>query len=601
MSETATQYCEAIVRVCRSGSLVTNTLRRAGFPYAGSRARLTKQPKSLAQLFVLAFTALFAGQLGAQPVAFADDFSIDSLRYSLTESGPVDEPVPLQFNDNQLTLRATSSAASDQSTQLNIWGKTEVIDTIVSFDNDSTMGVGSQIEARLTGIFYNDTMDGGFDQRDGDVTVRYHLRLRDNGDSDAFYCFFRENSDFSLSPLLIVGTDHCGVFNVALARNVDYRMRIEFDRVNASFLMSLDDAVQEVQVGTSVFQPVRKRADLRVTANAGTSTAVVNVKNVTTDQFIDNFVSEPIVGRYQLDDLQDFGKEAVFELGTVRLMTESTDDSQTTTSLVINGETDFIDATVQLSSDSTAGLDGSARVQLDGIFYNDSENGGDGLGNEGDVIAQLSLRLLPDGTTDNLFCLIRSNDAGFGDTSPVITAGFNGCSSIPGAVDLDTNYTLAIERDLVTPSMIFRIDNREIRVTPDTELLDPSQHGKAIRSGVAGAPGRSVVLLDQLRTSSTATPTDTPDPEEIPDPEEMPDNGENPVVVIDVPTPVEGPMNPVEVDPSESSGGDSGDSGSGCSVGNVSAGSRDPMLLMLMIAGLIGGLRRRRKLVRAPI
>jgi len=145
-------------------------------------------PDSRAALSVIALT-LATTVSHAQPLEFADDFSAESLRFTVDRRTEDRSVRSYEVREDRVVMTAAATSNDDQGqAELDAWGRSDSITARVSLDSvDLPIDSDADAKARIAGTFYNEMADGGSNgnvaksrpnTRDGLLQTRVLLALR---------------------------------------------------------------------------------------------------------------------------------------------------------------------------------------------------------------------------------------------------------------------------------------------------------------------------------------------------------------------------------------------------------------------------------------
>lgn len=521
------------------------------------------------------------------PLKYYDDFST-SAGYLVYQPGK--EGVSLvNMEDGPLTITTASDDDKDDkaSSELRVWGKSDVLSVGVSLSSETSIPVSAGGDARaeiqIWGRFYNDLADGGVDGESdtlGDVMVSASIQIREDGGRRIQFCLGRDNGEDSGDNenmnLFNNGTDNCTRFNnfVPILDTV-YQLSITLDREAKTLTLGLDDLIEVVNIETPVFIAGRDEKQIQVRNRGDAGFTVGTIHNVSNSLFSLDFEEQKVaIAPYRnYWDTQRIGNEIYFANGKANLRVTSTDEDNESVKIQTEGAHDYIEAIVNVSSDSFISEDGRVSGRVAGAFYNDSKDGGTGNVGEydnndatGDVFASLSLDYYKDGSGAYV-CAWRSNDLSFDDaTSLILRDDGSDCEQLSIVPQFDTDYKLSIEVDRENGELIYTVDEQSFKYVPTTSVFEPANHWK--RAELRANHGSTTIgTIDDLRTSTTAV--------------SLLESGN--AIGRDAP---EDP----DTDTQDSGGSENG-SGGGCSMVK---GSNDSMMLILLLLATFGILVRRK-------
>jgi len=471
-------------------------------------------PDSRAALSVIALT-LATTVSHAQPLDFADDFSAESLRFTVDRRTEDRSVRSYEVREDRVVMTAAATSDDDQGqAELDAWGRSDSITARISLDSvDLPPDRDANVKARIAGTFYNEMADGGSNGNVGDVYIQLRLRARGDGSREASICVDRELEDDSEGVLLFDdGSAGCERFpDFVPELGTPYTLSVAVDREAGMLTWSVDDMERSVSLGQPVFLPARDRRGVQVTQEGTPGEAVASIYSVSTDDYTQDFALEaPVIGPYRpFFDLQNPGRTLSVVDGRARLEVTSGVDGDERLALPVLVDTDRIEATLELSSESTIagtsadGEEASVDVSLGGTFYNDTAEGGFNE-NEGNVFSEVFIGL-DEGAPTLRYCMFRSNTADFSDTNALVAVGDDDCAEIGIAAAYDTPYPVTIELDRDAGLMRFTAGETERTHTIATPIFSPESDRRFIRARARAQNGSTVVAyVDDYRTSADA-------------------------------------------------------------------------------------------------
>lgn len=212
-------------------------------------------------------------------------------------------------------------------------------------------------------------------------------------------------------------------------------------------------------------------------------------------EFFDNFSADSI--SYIVDDRPDARSDRSYLVGPGGiLMTASatSDDTQGSAVVILSDRTDIVRARFSLSSGTVLPMDrdAEARLKIQGIWYNEMQNGGLGDGERiGDVFGQALLRLRGDGGREFSFCLDRRLE-GEQVEGVDIFDGEN-CITLPNfSPELDTVYEAHVTLDREAGTIAFGVEDNEIVTPIGQSVFLPAFNDKQIALTHEGASGQAI-------------------------------------------------------------------------------------------------------------
>lgn len=515
------------------------------------------------------------------PLKFYDDFSTPAgyLVYDAREEG-----VSLvDMEDGPLTITTASDDDKDDrsSPELLVFGRSDSLSVGLSLSSDTSMpnvaGFDARSEVKLSGWFYNEIADGGEDEL-GDVTVDAGIKMDLDDSRYVEFCVGREDEN-AVEELLLFdnGTESCTQFNdFEPELDTVYQLSVTLDREAKTLTFGLDDLTETVNIESDIYIPYMDSKKIQVRNRGDAGFTVGKIHNISTSLFsLDFEAHEVAIAPYEsYRSTELVGNEIEFSDGKAQLMASSELGSRQSVKIRTLGEHDYIEATINVSSDSGIGATGKVKGRVAGVFYNDTQDGGSGVAGQydgdydatGDVFVELSLDFFNDGNSVTRVCAWRSNDASFSD-SDVLISGADGseCEQLSVTAEFDTDYRMSIELDKNSGVVNCTVGEETFVFTPVSQIFSPANHWKRVE---LRAEEDSIVIgtIDDLKTSARA------------------------VSLLESGNAIgrDAPENPDTQDSAVSENS----SGGGCSMVK---GSNDSMMLILLFIAICGFLVRRKK------
>ena len=447
---------------------------------------------------------------------------------------------------------AVSADGNYSATEVIPQQSTDYLEAVLTLSSESDLGVNDGvIDARLESEWFNNSQDGGFDGRTGDVRAILELRAQTDGRRSVQYCLIRsEDADFNNQSGILDDGRTCETFPTRIELDTPYRVSMALDREAATMSYRFEgfEHVQPISMG--VFAPSRTpRGDARGSANNGASvvayiddlrtapSALTSTESAagiaapatfpdpidTTTLAADSTLSAPYDFEQRLNFIDDFSDPSSSALGfwggarngrgesgvryvdgALELQANtnySDDNSDNYSEFYINGRTDNLRARVSLSSDSTLPPDprAEAEIVLRAVFHNDVQDGGPG-GREGDISVRVLLRQEGDGRMRNGFGINRRNADGNTENYNIIDG--NDFSSFELIPVLDTIYELGLQIDRERNVLIVSLDDNLQEIALPTQAFEASQAEVNIQVSHRGTSGRAVGRIHSIETDT---------------------------------------------------------------------------------------------------
>lgn len=446
---------------------------------------------------------------GDNSIPTLDDFSLNTLRFSLDESIPGQVENTYKVLNDQVEMTSERIVDVNAQAEFRVWRRSDSISARVSLSDQSILAATDNSGARigLSGPFYNDIQDGGVEGALGDVVVQSELRLNNDGSRSAIFCFFRLlGDDWSQESLNIVNGDNCGdFFGFVPELNTPYTLSISLDRIAGVISLSLNEIVREIDIGTPVYLPHQDWRSVRLRSRGTPSKAVGSVFSISTDNFTQDFSVEPLQIRpyrhlwNMVDGVRSIttteDERARFDVASIGPREQFY--------LALKDEVEAIKSDIELSSESqivaesAAEQNSYAQIRLGGTFYNDTAEGGFNE-KEGDVFAGIGLRARGDGSRTLFYCVFRSNSAAnFEDPLNLINPGDDDCPDFGFVPELDKAYSAKIRLNRNPDQFVFTLDNIEKTVDITTPVFAPEDQFLGIQTSSSGG-SRAIAYADNF-------------------------------------------------------------------------------------------------------
>ena len=231
-----------------------------------------------------------SGQAVGTVSALGTDGELQDFSVTPLISGPYRPLFDLERGTGELTLiggraRFDVTAPSDAQERLGltVFGISDSIEGIIELSSDSVLTQSANAtddvfaRMRLGGTFYNDTVEGGFNNNEGNVFASINLESKPSDIRQLTYCLFRANTaDFSDATELVMqdGTE-CGDFGIVPDLDTPYSVSINTDLQAGTVTFTADGVERVHTITTAVFAPdgARQFISAQARASAG-STAI---------------------------------------------------------------------------------------------------------------------------------------------------------------------------------------------------------------------------------------------------------------------------------------------------------------------------------------
>lgn len=469
---------------------------------------------ALLAVAVMGFGVSHLGAVWADDHEFADDFSVNSLRYGISNFSDSSGIYSVDYVDGALRLSSTGNESGPGNANLQLSESTDRLVADVTLSSESMLLEQENYSGSnlfLEGYFGNDTHqsmpESGINE--GDIWVQLGFGVDQYGNTGASYCLRRINAEGIWFDLGDFGTELCNNIEGSESLQLDtrYQASILLDRPGATFTLQIGELSQQVSLTGDLFTPLRREQRVQIWQSGIPGTAVGLVHGITTDNFADDFgQTAPVLVRYFVSNNYDgLTRDLRIENGRARLFAATNEASDGTSSELWTRSTgDYLEAVVNLSSSSTLSSenrDSRVGILLKLVAYNDIQAGGID-GSLGDVEARIRLRTSSDGRRSAQYCLFREDTPNFSGTSGLL-GNDRQCIDFPLLPELDRDYRIAIALDRTNATMTFRLDGHTVGVPITTGIFD-SGNARRYIAAEANDNASALVFVDNLRTAPEA-------------------------------------------------------------------------------------------------
>ena len=380
----------------------------------------------------------------------------------------------VQFVDGAVELQVNSADANDGNyAEFYVNGATDMLRVRASLTSDTTLPPDPNAEAEISirAVFHNDTQDFGSGTREGDVSVRVQLRQAGDGRLRAAINTDRRNANGDNENYDIIDGDNFEEFDLLPSLNTIYELGLQIDRDRGVVLASIDDLVREIALPTQLFEAYRAEANISLNHRGSSGRAVGRIHSIETDLLMRDFTDGPgLIGPYAPEfNSRNPGRDITIVDGRARFLTDATLSSGNDTRMFVAGGSDFVGASVELSSESVLEADGAVRLGVAASLYNDFMAGG---GSEGRVFAEIWLVAEGDGSLYAEYCAFRSNDADFSDTTELVNGMGDDCARFATPIALDTEYPMSLALNREQSALVFSLGSETREYAIATQILD---------------------------------------------------------------------------------------------------------------------------------
>lgn len=522
-----------------------------------------------------------------QTLGFIDDFEDPASIELGFWSGARDQrgEAGVQFVDGAIELQVNSEGGDSDDgnfTEFYVNGATDLLRARVSLTSDTDLPPepNAEAEVSLRAVFHNDLQNFGGGRREGDVSVRVRLRLSGGGGLSAAVSTDRRDANGNNEDYSIIDGDNYVEFGPTIALDTIYELALQIDRDRGVLIVSIDDVDLDIALPSQAFDAYQPEANIQLYQRGTSGRAVGRIHSIETDTIQRDFVDGPgLIGPYAPEfNSRSPGREITIADGRARFLTDATVSSGSDTRIWAAGGSDFVGATVELSSESVVQVDGAVQIGVAATLYNDFMAG---RGAEGRVFAEMWLTAEGDGTRYAEYCAFRSNDDSFSDSTELINGMGEDCARFATPITLDTEYPMSLSLDRERSALVFTLGDETREYAIATQILEIERPFNAANLRASdGSIG--VGFVDNFALNANPVPL-----------------AESTDVLVGAGDTTDGdggvPVTGGGGDGDVTTGSSGNGGGGGCSIGGNSRGHTSLALLMLLAIG--GLLRKRRRLV----
>lgn len=503
------------------------------------------------------------------PVDFIDDFSSDTSVLGLEQWGEADSSIT--YSDGAIELQVHSNRDPSDgggATAFDIRGVSDSITVVGALSSDSRVGPGqyNEISFDVEAIIFNDTVDGGLDEREGDIEAKIRVQMEGNGRRRVQAEYRRRGSDGNNDRLNVFpeGEDRYNFDGFVPQLDTFYTLSLQLDRTNQQLIYSFDDKSISVPIPGGIFAASSNRVQVRAFHRGDSGRAEIRLRSIEIDdQLFDFEQSPPVIAPYRprySDEVA--GVETTVVNGRLKLEADGRINPGRDPQMRIRGRSTFVGADIELSSDSFVAADEEVFVDVSGLMYSEQPYSEDD--STGRVFAAIRILQEGDGSRYVERCAWRSNDANFNEVDELIGGDSENCTRFETIPELDTAYPVSINLDETAKTLTLSFANEALVYNIVSEIETDVEGFNGVRART-GDNSKVVAYADNLAFSEDPVPLSQSD-QNFANVSSDSQNGES------------GSGN----DTAES-GGSSGGGGGGCTVG----GSGNHLLILLALLALL--------------
>ena len=450
-----------------------------------------------------------------------DDFENGLPTYGLNRYR-LNEDSGIVATDRGARLRVTSSNFEGSGIEIRtVEDNSDSVTARIRFSSESTehsSASNEDVRLELQGVFFStrnpeEALPQDADERTGDAVIRFALRnYLPGGFSRILLCASVRNADGSRSDF-VPGTEDGDGDGCAGApapfdtfeNDREYLIGIGVDREARLVRFRIDDQTLDYPFDANVFPATEPRHEFRVATNGPGSFALVDLFEFATED--EGPLALDGVGAF---DTYRLGRDPAFannpdmersvEGGRLRLVSIGMQpEDRVFTNLPLDGNTDYLEADLVLSSESELLSErSSASVRLSARLYNDVANGGFD-GNEGDTRATIELVTDNSGRVLGRACLLRVLN-GDPNACGVFQNPGAFCRPLSSSFALDTLYRASIDFDRANKLLTFMLGGEQRIYPVTTNAFLAANNINVLETHMSGT-GRAVGFVDNLRTT----------------------------------------------------------------------------------------------------
>ena len=461
---------------------------------------------SMLALFASAGTVLFANDVLAQDGVFADDFSTNTIRYSVdvrNDNGVVSSIEP-EFGGIRMITSVDGTQygngvlyVNESSSSFEISGR---------FDTDSLNLSGGSAQVTIGGAISNNIPVA--DRTDtnsnvGNIFFNITSFVFSDNTTGINVCLGRSGEDgFESYSIFDGNTNNCKSFNeVAPVLGADYNFGYSIGTDNVVTL-TLGSTIETIILPGDYYPPADSNHQIEhVTAGAPGSSSFL-VTSIATDNGTEEFATTtPVIDRYEFSVPGQAGFPTIVD---ERLRADFTarEDGGNSVTLILKDVGTYFEATTELSSESKFdGVDQGVSAYMEVVMGNDTQdNGFDGQ--TGDIRANIGIDARNNGLRRVEYCLYRYDDAEGENRTGLLNGGENSCVQFAILTEFDISYRMAIDFDHASSTITFRVNGNTYTETLAALFAANSPRANISIGGNNGA--RFVGFIDDIRNSKSA-------------------------------------------------------------------------------------------------
>lgn len=443
------------------------------------------------------------------PINFVDDFSVDTSVLGIEQFGEAESSIT--YTDSAVELQVHSNRDPEDGggvTAFDIYSVSDTVIVVGALSSDSRIAPGDRHEVSLDieATIFNDTIDGGLENNEGDIQTRIRLQLEGSGRRRVQAEYRRRTADGNNDRLSVFpdGEDRYEFGGFVPELDTFYTFTLQLDRANNQFIYGIDEETIAVPIQGGIFSNNANRVQIRAFHRGTSGRAEVRLQSIEIDdQLFDFESSAPVLAPYRPrfeDEVE--GVDTTILDGRLRMEADgriNARDSQ----IRIRGRSVFVGADIELSSDSAVAENESVFVGVSGLLYSEIDNGEDD--SEGSVFSALRSTMDGNGSRYVEACAFRSNNEDFSTADELIGGDPDNCPRFEFEPALNTAYPASISLDEEASTLTYSFADEIIVYDISTDIVT----NVAGFNGVRARPDESslvVAFADNLAFSEDPVP-----------------------------------------------------------------------------------------------
>lgn len=445
----------------------------------------------------------------AQAIEFADDFSTNTIRYSVNVQN--DNGVVSSVEPELGAIRMTTSVSGTQGggARLSVNESTDTFQISGRFDADSINLTGGWTQIGVDGLVSNDIpvadrSDANSDL--GNIYISINSAVFTGGSTNLYICLGRNGVDgFESLNLFDGNTNNCKNYDdvaPAIGENFNLGYTIGTDNV---VTLTLGATTDTLTLPGTYHAPAFSDQSINHTTSEVPGSGSFLLTSITTDNGTESFASTtPVIDRYEFNVPGQAGFPTIVD-GRVRADFTAREDGGNSVELILKDVGTYFEATTELSSESTIdGVDQGVGSYMEVVMGNDTQdNGFDGR--TGDIRANIAIDARNNGLRRVEYCLYRYDDADGENRTGLLNGGEDRCVDFAMLAEFDTSYRMAIDFDHTSSTITFRVNGNTYTETLAALFAANSPRSSISIGGNNGA--RFVGFIDDIRNSKSALTT----------------------------------------------------------------------------------------------